>query len=418
MERENSCLEYKETVTNRFLKTVSAYANYGPGKIIFGVNDNGVAVGINNLEEACLQIENKINDCLEPVPQFSLEVNNDEKTITLFVQEGIYKPYLSQGKAYKRSDSSTVQVDRLEYGRLILEGQNITYDQLPTTNQQFTFAVLEKALQDIVGIEQVDTDILRTLGLLTNKGQYTNAAALLADANSFPGIDIVRFGETINEFLDRKKVIGVSVLSQINAAMEKFETYYCLERIEGAERKRVELVPLKAFREALANALVHRAWDISANISIAMYKDRIEITSPGGLPSGITEDEYLNKNISLLRNPTLANVFFRLNYIEQFGTGISRIKQMYNESLRKPSFEIRSGSICVCLPIIQNKTVLTTDQAKVYQVMSEGKLLSRSEIEALLGFTKDKTIRLLNELETNGSVERQGKGRGTRYRRI
>ena len=90
--------------------------------------------------------------------------------------------------------------------------------------------------------------------------------------------------------------------------------------ISEIERKTVDLIPEAAFREAVANALVHRNWDIRAHVRIAMYSDRIEVKSPGGLPSGITKEEYMNGDISCLRNPILGNVFFRLHYIEMFGT--------------------------------------------------------------------------------------------------
>ena len=94
-------------------------------------------------------------------------------------------------------------------------------------------------------------------------------------------------------------------------------------------------VPEKAFREAIANALIHRMWDIPASIKVSMYADRIEISSPGGLPAGISEEEYMNGQISILRNPIIGNVFFRLKYIEKFGTGIMRINHAYEERTDK-----------------------------------------------------------------------------------
>ena len=92
--RENRHLEYKEnTNSNTFMKTISAYANYGTGKIIFGITDDEEIVGIENPEDVCLNLENKINDSMKPVPQYLLEIGNDS-TITLTVYESLYKPYL------------------------------------------------------------------------------------------------------------------------------------------------------------------------------------------------------------------------------------------------------------------------------------------------------------------------------------
>jgi Predicted transcriptional regulator containing an HTH domain and an uncharacterized domain shared with the mammalian protein Schlafen len=132
-----------------------------------------------------------------------------------------------------------------------------------------------------------------------------------------------------------------------------FRKYYQYEKIEGAERKCIDKIPEKAFREAIANALIHRMWDIPASIKVSMYADRIEISSPGGLPAGISEEEYLNGQISILRNPIIGNVFFRLKYIEKFGTGIMRINHAYRNALIKPSYQCFSNSIKVILPVIR-----------------------------------------------------------------
>ena len=112
--RESRTLEYKKSITNTFLKTVSAYANYGTGKIMFGIEDNGHIVEIENVEEACLDIENRINDSISPKSDFSLEVNRRTGVITLTVKEGLHKPYFYKSKAYKRNNSATVEVDTLE----------------------------------------------------------------------------------------------------------------------------------------------------------------------------------------------------------------------------------------------------------------------------------------------------------------
>ncbi len=93
-----------------------------------------------------------------------------------------------------------------------------------------------------------------------------------------------------------------------------------MKKLKAATVKKVDLVPEEAFRESVANALIHRAWDLNANIRISMYDDRIEITSPGGLINGITKDEYITGMISMLRNPIISNIFYRLGIVEIFGT--------------------------------------------------------------------------------------------------
>ena len=413
--RENKRLEYKENMeSGTFLKTISAYANYGGGKIIFGIADDGTVKGISKPEEACLNLENKINDSIKPVPEYSIEIGEDS-TIILSVCEGPYKPYLYKGKAYKRYDSAATEVDRLEYGRLILEGQNQSYEELPSSMQELTFDRLEEELKESLGITSLNEDILKTLELYSEKRGFNNAAALLADRNQFPGIDMIRFGSSIDEIMDRATFEHMSVLAQLSSCIEMFQTYYQYEKIEGVERKQIDKIPEKAFREAIANALVHRAWDVRASIKISMFEDRIEISSPGGLPAGIGREEYLNGQISVLRNPVLGNVFFRLKYIEKFGTGIMRINRSYSNALEKPSYQIFENSIQVVLPVIASDEKLSEKDKKILDIIRDKGTVSRSEIEKLAGIGKDSTIRSLNLLLKKHIIEKTGAGRGVKY---
>ncbi|GLG89090.1 ATP-binding protein [Sellimonas catena] len=413
--RENKRLEYKENMeSGTFLKTISAYANYGGGKIIFGIADDGTVKGISKPEEACLNLENKINDSIKPVPEYSIEIGEDS-TIILSVCEGPYKPYLYKGNAYKRYDSAATEVDRLEYGRLILEGQNQSYEELPSSMQELTFDRLEEELKKSLGITCLNKDILKTLELYSEKRGFNNAAALLADKNQFPGIDMIRFGSSIDEIMDRATFEHMSVLAQLSSCIEMFQTYYQYEKIEGVERKQIDKIPEKAFREAIANALVHRAWDVRASIKISMFEDRIEISSPGGLPAGIGREEYLNGQISVLRNPILGNVFFRLKYIEKFGTGIMRINRSYSNALEKPSYQIFENSIQVVLPVIASDEELSEKDKKILDIIRDKGTVSRSEIEKLAGTGKDSTIRSLNLLLKKHIIEKTGAGRGVKY---
>lgn len=413
--RENKRLEYKENMeSGTFLKTISAYANYGGGKIIFGIADDGTVKGISKPEEACLNLENKINDSIKPVPEYSIEIGEDS-TIILSVCEGPYKPYLYKGKAYKRYDSAATEVDRLEYGRLILEGQNQSYEERPSSMQELTFDRLEEELKESLGITSLNEDILKTLELYSEKRGFNNAAALLADRNQFPGIDMIRFGSSIDEIMDRATFEHMSVLAQLSSCIEMFQTYYQYEKIEGVERKQIDKIPEKAFREAIANALVHRAWDVRASIKISMFEDRIEIRSPGGLPAGIGREEYLNGQISVLRNPILGNVFFRLKYIEKFGTGIMRINRSYSNALEKPSYQIFENSIQVVLPVIASDEKLSEKDKKILDIIRDKGTVSRSEIEKLAGIGKDSTIRSLNLLLKKHIIEKTGAGRGVKY---
>ena len=99
--KESRTLEFKQDVTNSFLKTVSAFANFGTGTILFGVDDSGKTVGVSDPDKVRLDIENRVNDSIRPKPEYSISVNRKTNVISLVVQEGRYKPYLYKGKAVR-----------------------------------------------------------------------------------------------------------------------------------------------------------------------------------------------------------------------------------------------------------------------------------------------------------------------------
>ena len=413
--KENRFTEFKEDLSSGFLKTVSAFANFGTGKILFGIKDDGSIKGIQNPDKMCLDIENKINDSIQPKPDFSFSINRNTDVITLEVKDGAFKPYLYKGKAYRRSDTATVEVDQIELKRLILMGDNMSFEELPSPAQDLTFESFFRIIQQKLKLESLSTDVLKTLGFYTKKGEFNHAAALFADKNNFSGIDMVRFGASISEILDRDILTNKSILEEYNQAIFFFEKYYQYEKIEGMERNLIERIPIEAFRETLANAIVHRVWDIPAHIRIAMYPDRIEIYSPGGLPSGISKEEYLKGYISRLRNPIIANVFFRLHLIEMFGTGIKRIMDCYEEYDVKPIFDISENNICVTLPVVDRKKEVNSDEMIILEILSKGIRLSSSELVLKSGFGKNKVVRLIGSLLEKNYVQKEGSGRGIKY---
>lgn len=413
--RETKTTEFKEMITNTFLKTVSAFSNYDGGEIFFGIDDNGTIKGLSDVKQACLDIENKINDSITPQPDYTLELQNNDRTIKLTVKSGLQKPYLYKSKAYKRNDTATIETDTLELSRLILEGKNIRFEELPCEEQELTFDMLCQKLKECIQLEIFNQDTLKTLNLYNSTTGYNNAAGLLADKNHFPGIDIVRFGENISVIHKRATFDNISILAGYEKVSEVFRDYYQYEEIQGAERKKTEKIPEAAFREAIANALIHRVWDVESQIKVSMFDDRIEIISPGGLPSGITEDEYLSGKLSVLRNRNLANVFYRLGFVEIFGTGITRIKQLYEDGWKQPDFEVSENTIKIVLPVFEKKLNLTEDERKIYKILSRTMLKSISEIAPYAPFGKSKTTQLLKEMGKKGVVKIEGRGRGTKY---
>ena len=259
------------------------------------------------------------------------------------------------------------------------------------------------------------------MNLYDVSGYFNIAGELLADKNqiNFSGIDIIRFGADVDQILYRETINNKSLLSQYYRALAIFEQYYQYEEIEGYERVKKEMIPREAFREALANAIIHRVWDINSYIQISMYDDLIEIKSPGGLPNGLSKKEYLYNNISVLRNPIISGVFYRLGIIEKFGTGIARINRAYINSLSKPDFHIEENSIFILLPAIRTDILdLAKDEIKIYNLLKKEKELSRKELDDALGFDKAKTIRILNNLVEKKIIIKQKQGPGTTYKLI
>ncbi len=140
----------------------------------------------------------------------------------------------------------------------------------------------------------------------------------------------------------------------------------------------------------------------------------IEIVSIGGLPKSISKEEYIRGGISILRNPIIGMVFYRLDIIEKFGTGIKRIIECYKESTSKPKIEINENSIRITLPVINDPTILNKDEKRIVESLNH-RNLSVSELSQTTNFSKSKVLYVTRELIDKGIVKIIGNGRGTRY---
>lgn len=176
---ESKVLEYKSTFTKNILKTVSAFANFHDGMIVIGITDDKTLVGVDNPEELRLNIENSINDNLQPCPYYeiSTQIIESKTILVISVYKGDNTPYTVNNKAYKRSDTATVQVDKFLYQNLILAGRNKGFDGLISSVQELYFNYLESKMRKILGINSLSEDLLISLSLMENR-KYNNAAAL------------------------------------------------------------------------------------------------------------------------------------------------------------------------------------------------------------------------------------------------
>ena len=253
--------------------------------------------------------------------------------------------------------------------------------------------------------------------LYSDQEGYNRAAEFLADSNRCPGVDLVRFGESINVIREHKTVHHVSVLTAFDRAYSMYQSNYQYEQIQGMKREKVEIVPSGAFREAVANALIHRTWDTASEVRIAMYDDRIDISSPGGLPAGISKSEYLSGRVSLLRNPFIARGFARLHIVEGIGMGVQRIRNAYQDSPIRPSFIVTENTIGIILPVIEQSLDLPDHDQAVYDYLCRVPSAAISEIMEATTYGKTRVTAILKRLTEQSLIERTENGRATRYRK-
>ena len=416
MYRESSTTELKQTVTSRYLKTVSAFSNYNGGDIIFGITDQGILAGLDSPVQKALDIENQINDNIIPQPQYEISVNEQEKTVTVHVFKGMTPPYYYKGTAYRRNDTSTIPVDWLELNRLILDGKNLEFGDLPCGKTDLSFQTFEKLWRTSFSTP-FDNDLLKNLNLMADSGQITNTGLLLSDQNSFPGLAVVQFGDTINHLLVNEIYNSGSLLEQFTDGYSRLSSLLSYEEITGLPERQIRTrLPMEALREALVNAFAHRDWMLKDEIKVMIYQDRLEITSPGGLPATMSQEEYLYSTRSVPRNTTLTWVLLRLQWIEKLGTGTQRIQSAYSDSLLQPSFRFFDHSIQITLPFTDRKLRLSSEQNLLVAAAGRGRWLTRKEIDRLTGFSQSKTTRILRDLISLSLAEKRGNSRNTEYR--
>jgi ATP-dependent DNA helicase RecG len=255
------------------------------------------------------------------------------------------------------------------------------------------------------------------------------------------GILLIRFeGDSVMNIRDRLHVKHQSIINQFERCIDFYSKHVNIgELIDGVYRKTIEEIPLVAYRETIANAIVHRDYEMGADIKIEFFDSRIEVVSPGGLPRGISEEEFLDGRISICRNPAIASIFMRMGIIERLATGIRRIKESYQYTGLKPQFHVAQNSIKVVLPKINEKKmrseliakknaseshetfkeqVFSEDEERICNHLKQHKKISRKEVEALLELKKTQTIKILNQLIEKNEIERVGKGNKIYYKEV
>ena len=266
---------------------------------------------------------------------------------------------------------------------------------------------------------------LEKLGL-SIKNKITNAAILLFGRNPqkyflsaevrcarFKGIEPI-------DFIDMK-VFGGNIINQREDAVEFVQKHIRLHaKIVGIERIETWEYPLEAVREGITNALCHRDYDISSNVQVRIFDDRLEIWGCGNLPKSLQVEDLKKKHNSVLRNPLLAKSFFLIKYIEQWGTGTNRmIKECLQHGLPEPTFKIFSGNVVVTLRKfrINDEDIkdLNERQKKAIEfIQQKGRITSREYCEVNV-VVKDTANRDIQEMLKKELLTKEGTGKKVRY---
>ena len=357
--KENINIEFKKEFTTELKKEVVAFANTNEGTIYIGIDDFGNIIGIKNVDEVLNQVVLSIRNSIKPdITMYcnsKIERIENKDVIIIQVQRGALRPYyiaekgLKPSGVYVRQGSSSVPASEENIRQMIKETDGDSYEKLRSLNQDLTFDYTKKIFEKNAlsfGLSQK-----KTLGLIGEDDLYTNLALLLSDQCNHTLKVAVFEGIEKNIFKDRKEFKG-SLLKQVTEAYEFINLLNKTEAtFEGLTRKDERDYPTETIREALLNAVVHREYSFSGSTLINIYEDRIEFISLGGIISGLSLDSIM-LGVSQSRNEKLANIFYRLHFIEAYGTGIKKIFTNYEKYNMKPIIRAEVGAFQVVLPNI------------------------------------------------------------------
>ncbi|HEY0150869.1 MAG TPA: ATP-binding protein [Longimicrobium sp.] len=371
---ESDKVEFKKTTGQRSdgAKTVCAMLNGQGGFVLFGVTDagevSGQQVSTGTMEDLVRELRR-----IEPQPLLNPErvpLDHGLELIVIPVPGRSGGPYTYEGRPYIRQGPTTVVMPQDEYGRRLVErahpthrweiqpAHGVTLGDLDTAELVRTVdeAIRRLRLED-PGTRDPEA-LLRGFRLMQGDQPLNAAVALFGRADRlFPNypqcrLRLARFrGTDKTEFLDNRQEVG-NVFDLLIRAQRFLRDHLPIAgRVVPNLFERIDdpLYPPLALREALANALCHRDYTSpGSSVGVAIYDDRLEITSTGNLPFGLTPADLTRPHASQPWNPLMADVFYRRGIIEQWGRGTLKIIDLTEQAgLVAPEFEVRGGEVVV-----------------------------------------------------------------------
>ena len=421
---ENNIVEFKSTFVNDLNKEVVAFANTNGGEIYIGLDDDGNPCGLKNINEIELQCINHITNTIKPDVSMFIKY---EKTIIagndvlkIIVNKGSMSPYYIAGKGirpegvYIRMGTASVPATETAIVNMIKETTGETYEDTRSLNQNLTFIQAEQEFSN-AGIPFRESQ-RKSLGLIGRDGCYTNLGLLLSDQCEHKIKFAVYEGTQKQIFKDRHEFSG-SLFRQFEDLTRMIDSYNRLSspKLDGMKRVDQRDYPVQAIREALLNALIHREYGLGGYTLISMFDDRMEIVSLGGLMRGVEMSDIM-MGVSYLRNKRLAEIFYRLQLIEAYGTGIDKIKESYKGQAKQPVFESSPNAFKIILPKMGAKTIVKdVREDEIMTLLKERGEIIRSDVEELLKVSPATATRLLTKMVEDGQIKRSGSARAIKY---
>lgn len=429
---ESEMIELKAEIVGDICKEVIAFANTKGGTLYIGVGNNGEVLGVENADQTILQMSNMIRDSIKPdVTMFvgyETQHIGDKNIIAVTVQKGTDRPYylgskgLKPSGVYVRNGTSSDPATDTAIRRMIKETDGDSFESMRSLEQNLTFEAARKQFEK--RNIPFDPAKMQTLGMISPDGIYSNVALLLSDQCPSTIKAATFSGEDKGTFQDRREFTG-SLFQQMEALYSYLDirnqtkaTFDGLYRIDTRD------YPEDALREALLNLLVHRDYSFRASTLVSVFSDRVEFVSVGGLPSGIELDDIM-LGLSICRNPKLAAIFYRLQLIEAYGTGMPKIMKAYGDTELKPRIEVTSNAFKVTLPNRNtgaNSVPRYADTPKeneklILDFLDTHGCIVRSDADRLLNVSQATANRILKRMVAEGLIYQDGSGRKTKYRR-
>ncbi len=425
---ENEYTEFKRELTKNIKKEIVAFANSKGGSIYIGVNDNGVITGLkdasSDAESLSGMIREGIKSDLTIYTTININENNGKYYIELKIMSAPNKPYYLADKGLKpsgvfiRHGNASVPASDELIKKMIKENHDAFETEI-SSNQDLHFDYVTKVFES--KNIPFNKSKYKNLNLVTEYNYFNNLALLISDECPYSIKCAIFEGNNKITFKDRKEFTG-SIFKQLEDALNYLKL---VNRISGkiVDFQRVDTYdyPEYALREAILNALIHRNYNFSGSILISVFDNRCEITSLGGLVLGISIEDILS-GVSESRNQNLANIFYRLEYVESYGTGIGRMIDTYKEFHKRPKFEITDNVFKVILPnvnykeenVIKNIDYMSQKE-RIIAYLKEHKTIKREEIEVLLNIEKSRSKEIILEMIKEGIIQKCGSGRSTYY---